>query len=102
MISTIVASLPSDGPPWMRAIRPTSTSLHDDALISASPIVIYSDGEQLAESFGDCDRVWRTYWAICRGFVVVMKLRWAAISHSWAGKSLGFAKFEVNPQALVH
>ena len=39
MISTIVASLPADSPPWMSTIRPTSTSLHDDALISASPIV---------------------------------------------------------------
>ena len=102
MISTIVASLPSDGPPWMRAIRPTSTSLHDDTLISASPIVIDSDGEQLAESFGISDRVGRTYWAICRGFVVVMKLRRATISYSWAGKSLGFAKLAVNPQAFIH
>ena len=30
MISTIAASLPSEGPPWMSAIRPTSTSLHLD------------------------------------------------------------------------
>jgi hypothetical protein len=45
MISTIAASLPSEGPPWMRAMRPTSTSLHDEALISASPIVIDSEGE---------------------------------------------------------
>lgn len=40
MISTMVASFPSDGPPWMRTTRPTSTSLHDEALISASPILI--------------------------------------------------------------
>jgi hypothetical protein len=33
----------------MRTMRPTSTSLHDDTLISASPIVIDSEVEMLFE-----------------------------------------------------
>ena len=39
MISTMVASLPSDGPPWIKTTRPTSTNLHCEALMSASPIL---------------------------------------------------------------
>ena len=42
MISTIVASFPSDGPPLTRAMRPTSTNLQEESLISASPIVLDS------------------------------------------------------------
>jgi hypothetical protein len=68
MISTIVASLPSEGPPVMRTILPTSTSLHDDAVISASPIVIDSEVKLLAERFGTFEIDFRTYWALCRGF----------------------------------
>ncbi|KAA8569301.1 hypothetical protein EYC84_000958 [Monilinia fructicola] len=48
MISTIAASLPSCGPPVTRTTRPTSTSLHEDALISASPIVIASEKSDIS------------------------------------------------------
>jgi hypothetical protein len=52
----------------MRTILPTSTSLHDDAVISASPIVIDSEVKLLAERFGTFEIDFRTYWALCRGF----------------------------------
>lgn len=49
MISTIAASLPSCGPPVTRTTRPTSTSLQEDALISASPIVKSSEMSVLVD-----------------------------------------------------
>jgi hypothetical protein len=52
----------------MRTILPTSTSLHDDAVISASPIVIDSEAKVLAKRFGTCEIDFATYWALCRGF----------------------------------
>jgi hypothetical protein len=55
--------LPSEGPPWMRTTRPTSTSLHVDALMSASPIVIDSERPELADEFDCRDEVQGTYWA---------------------------------------
>jgi hypothetical protein len=82
--------LPSEGPPWISATRPTSTSLHDDALISASPIMIDSEFDRLADVVGACDRVERTHWASCRGFVVVMKLRWFFDFRFVGLKILGF------------
>jgi hypothetical protein len=52
----------------MRTILPTSTSLHDDAVISASPIVIDSEAKVLAKRFGTCGIDSATYWALYRGF----------------------------------
>ena len=52
----------------MRTILPTSTSLHDDAVISASPIVIDSEGNVLAERSGTREIALGTYWAMCRRF----------------------------------
>jgi hypothetical protein len=86
----------------MSAIRPTSTCLHDEALISASPIVINSEVKPLAKTLDVCGRLENTYWASCRGFVVVMKLRWFFDLDSWAGKILGFAKKSLLPQAFIH
>lgn len=63
MISTIVASFPSDGPPWMRTIRPTSTSRQEDALISASPIVIDSTTDLLVDEVLCFLLSWQTHWA---------------------------------------
>ena len=86
----MVASLPSEGPPWISATRPTSTSLHDEALISASPIVIDSKVEKLTEVLEACNRVERTYWVSYRWFVVVVKLRWFFDFRFVGSKILGF------------
>lgn len=52
----------------MRTILPTSTSLHDDAVISASPIVIDSGPKVLVKRFETRGNDLGTYWALCRGF----------------------------------
>jgi len=63
MISTIVASFPSDGPPWTRTTRPTSTSRQEDALISASPILIDSVPGLLVDEVLYLELPWQTHWA---------------------------------------
>jgi hypothetical protein len=71
MISTIVASFPSEGPLWIRTMRPTSTSLHDDTLISASPIVIDSEVEMLVEDSKFAVEVRRRTGRCVERFIVV-------------------------------
>ena len=67
----MVASLPSEGPPWMRTTRPSSTSLHDDTLISASPIVIDSEVERLAVRSSVARKIIRHTGRCVERFVVV-------------------------------
>ena len=67
----MVASFPAEGPAWIRATRPTSTILHDDALISASPIVVDSELRGLAGQLGLAMEVSRRTGRCFEGFVVV-------------------------------
>jgi len=53
----------------MRTTRPTSTSLQDDALISASPIVIYSGEQSSVQRPGVVSELWKRTGRCCRGFV---------------------------------
>jgi hypothetical protein len=68
----------------MRTTRPTSTSLQDDALISASPISIDSEEPLSARGIQPVDETMETYWAlssrICRLLV--------EIAESWIQNSV--------------
>jgi len=53
----------------MRQTRPTSTNLQDDALISASPIVIDSGEYSSVHRSRIGVKVMETYWALLSSFV---------------------------------
>jgi hypothetical protein len=74
----------------MRQTRPTSTSLHDDALISASPIMYDSEGKMLAKCFWQFVLDSWAYWAFCRGLLSLDgKFVTASISRNSNVPSLG-------------